>query len=269
MRAYLAVLPLPATAFMFSVLTGLAPIGPVLRRHPVYDPAKIFTSVVALACALFAGASHAQLTPEQQALKAMMRAQGIPAEVIEQAMRQQASAGAFGDQVSYRIVGTYAGAPNVTGNPNGVALADVTDRVEIDLVWERATGTVVGTPAIRNFDSKLANPRNWEPHCAAPTMKGQYEHANATGLKPGYGASVFLEHETHFPVVDVPQFCTGAPKTFPARSATQSLELAIPGPELLDILTAPTSDMRLSKDQKSIEHTKGDWTWTYTPVPAG
>jgi hypothetical protein len=232
------------------------------------DPTRLFTAVVALACALFAGATHAQLTPEQQqAFEAMMRAQGIPADVIEQASRQQAVAGKFGDRVRYRIVGTYAGSPNVTGSPSGVALADVTDRVEIDLVWERATGTVVGTPAIRNFDSKLTNARNAEPKCAAPTVKGQYEHANATGLKPGYGASVFLEHQTRYPEVDVAQFCTGAPKTFPARGGTQSLELAIPGPELLGILTTPTGDMRLSKDQKSIVHTKDGWTWTYTPVP--
>lgn len=240
-------------------------------RH--VDGGAAFVTVLALAlafaAALFVATAHGQaMTPEQQRMyEEMMKAQGVPPEVLQQAMRQHAAASRFGTDVRYRIVGAYADRPNVTGNPNGVALADVTDRVEIDLVWRPAEGKVVGAPAFRNFESKLANPRNWEPKCAPPTIRGRYEHADFKGTKPGYGTSVFLQYETRHPTVDVPQFCTGAPKTFAERRAMQTLELAIPAPVLLGTLAKPTGDLRLSEDRKSIVHARGGWTWTFTPIP--
>ena len=173
----------------------------------------------------------------------------------------------FDTEVRYRIVGVYEGPTIVSAEAPGVAVADVADRVEIDLTWHRPEGRLVGTPSLRNLDSTAANPRHGQPDCATPALNGRYEHATVTHVQGGPAGAIELVYETAHPDVAVPRSCRGVPTAVAARHVSRRLEVLVPAPTLL----APHvryGAVRVTGDGRSFVLDRGDgWTWTLTPIP--
>ena len=170
------------------------------------------------------------------------------------------------DLVSFHIVGEYAGQPHIASN--GAGQADVTDRVVIDLKMKLSEGKLVGKPVFQNSKSGVTNPRDREPKCMAPVLKGDYEHFELLGIKEGLGGAMEMEVRTTYPLVEVVQFCTGSRKPVPAATKQRPEELVIPSPVMLGMGITPSDALSISKDKKSLISKRGGWTWTFTPSVA-
>lgn len=181
-----------------------------------------------------------------------------------EAMMKWASA----DVIKYHIVGTYSAKTDVVAGANDVGYADVTDRVVIDLTWKLSEMKLVGAPTVVNEKSVAKNLANFEPKCAPPTLKGEYEHATVTSVKDGLGGSLEMQVQTVYPAASVIQFCTGAPKAVPGKTETRPEELTIVSPVMFGMPLAGNKDLSISPDKKSLIVKKGGWTWTYTPTEA-
>lgn len=170
------------------------------------------------------------------------------------------------DVVRYHIVGEYQGQPNITSNPGvGSGRADVTDRVVIDLKWKLSESKLVGTPNVDNAKSVLKNPRDMEPSCLPPVLKGEYEHYELLGIKDGLSGALELQVQTTYPVVQVAQSCTASRKPVPAGRNVRPEELVVPSPVMLGMPLPDSDNLRISPDKKSLIHKKAGWTWTFTP----
>ncbi|TKB23277.1 hypothetical protein FCL47_23245 [Desulfopila sp. IMCC35006] len=211
-----------------------------------------------------------KMSAEEEAIyKSMIKSSGNDPEMVEEAMKQTEFARNWTEGkdgiVYYHIVGVYAGQTNVVGGSNWIGYADVTDRVEIDLQWMLSESKMVGTPTIQNSKSEVRNPRNPEPSCSPPVIKGAYEHYELQGIKPGLSGTLELQVQTSYPVVEVAQFCTGSRKSVPASSKTRPEVLAVPSPVMLAMSLPDSDELRISPDKNSLIHKKGGWTWTFTP----
>lgn len=179
-----------------------------------------------------------------------------------EAMMRWASA----DVVRYHIVGAYQSQPYIAGDGSG--LADVTDRVMIDLTWKLSESKLVGTPSFQNTKSTLTNPRDREPSCLPPVLKGEYEHYELLGIKDGPGGALELQVKTVYPLVEIAQSCTASRKPVPAKVNTRPEELVVPSPVMLGMPLSGSNDLSISGDKKSLVFKKAGWTWTFTPSPA-
>jgi hypothetical protein len=168
--------------------------------------------------------------------------------------------------VHYHIVGVFQGRANVVGDSNWIGYADVTDRVVVDLDWKLSDGLVVGTPVIQNATSVVTNPRNYEPKCLPPILKGAYEHYELLGMKPGLAGQLEVQVATSYPVVEVAQFCTGKRKAIPAKREQRPEEFGVLSPLMLDMQLPDSDTLRVSPDKNSLIAKKDGWTWTYTPT---
>ena len=212
-----------------------------------------------------------KMSAEDEAIyRNMLKAAGVDPGAVNDAAKSNAAArrGTEGNMgiVDYHIVGVYQGRTNVSGDSNWLAYADVTDRVVIDLKWKLAESTLAGTPTIQNTKSEVKNPRNPEPSCSPPVIKGEYEHYELQGIKQGLGGALELQVKTAYPVVEVAQFCTGARKTIPASSKLHAEEMVIPSPVMLGMSLPDSDTLRISADKKSMIQKKSGWTWTFTPT---
>jgi hypothetical protein len=212
-----------------------------------------------------------KMSPEDEAIyRNMLKAAGVDPGAANDAAKSNAAARRGTESnagiVDYHIVGVYQGRTNVSGDSNWLAYADVTDRVVIDLKWKLAESTLAGTPTIQNSKSEVKNPRNPEPSCSPPVIKGEYEHYELQGIKQGLGGALELQVKTTYPVVDVAQFCTGARKTIPASSKFHPEEMVIPSPVMLGMSLPDSDNLRISADKKSMIQKKSGWTWTFTPT---
>jgi hypothetical protein len=216
-----------------------------------------------------AATAQQQMTKEEQAIyDAMVRKAGIDPAVMKQAQSSADSANQWmsgNGVVHYHIVGVYKGSPNVIGGGNWVGYADVIDRVEIDLDWKLDEAKLVGTPTFKNFNSNVANVRDYEPKCRAPVLKGAYEHFTVTGLKPGLGGYVDLSSTQSHPEAQVTQNCTGSPKIVPAVVDKDTQQFTVLSPLLFNPIGGRGKDIKVSADGKSLITSKDGWTWTYTP----
>ena len=167
------------------------------------------------------------------------------------------------DVIGYHIVGVYAGKPYIASDGSG--LADVTDRVVIDLKWKLSEMKLVGTPTFQNTKSVLTNPKDKEPSCLPPVLKGEYEHYEVRSIKEGPGGALELQVETTYPVVEIAQSCTASRKAVPASRKTRPEELVLPSPVMMGMPLPDSDDLRVSKDKKSMIVKKAGWTWTFTP----
>jgi hypothetical protein len=213
-----------------------------------------------------------KMSPEDEAIyRNMMKSVGVDPGAASEAARSNAAARPWTDGkngiVDYHIVGVYQGRTNVSGDSNWIAYADVTDSVTIDLKWKLAESMLLGTPTFQNAKSGVTNPRNPEPKCSPPVIKGEYEHYEIQGIKQGLGGALELQVKTAYPVVDVAQFCTGARKTIPASSKVHPEEMVVPSPVMLGMSLPDSDTLRISADRKSLIQKKGGWTWTFTPAP--
>jgi hypothetical protein len=172
------------------------------------------------------------------------------------------------DFIRYHIVGEYQGRPMITSNPGvGSGLADVTDRVVIDLKWKLSESKLVGAPTFESTKSTLENPRDMEPSCLPPVLKGEYEHFDLQGIRDGLGGVLELQVQTTYPVVEVAQFCKGKRKPVPAARKTRPEQLVVPSPVMFGMPLPDSDNLRISPDKKSLIHKKAGWTWTFTPSP--
>ena len=110
-----------------------------------------------------------------------------------------------------------------------------------------------------------SNPRNPEPKCLPPILRGEYEHYDLLGIKNGLGGALEFQVRTVYPTVEVAQMCTGSRVKVPASVKTRSESFVVISPVLLDSQVPDSDSLRISKDRKSMIHKQGGWTWTYTP----
>ena len=169
------------------------------------------------------------------------------------------------DVVKYHIVGVYSAKTDVVAGSD-IGYADVTDRVVIDLTWKLSEAKLVGTPAVVNEKSAVTNLANYEPKCAPPALKGEYEHFTALSIKDGLAGSLEMQVQRIYPAASVIQFCTGAPKAVAAKTETRPEEFTVVSPMIFAMPATGNTDVTISADKKSIIVKKGGWTWTYTPT---
>jgi hypothetical protein len=167
--------------------------------------------------------------------------------------------------VRYHIVGVYQSQTYIAGDGSG--LADVTDRVVIDLTWKLSESQLVGTPTFQNTKTTLAKVRDREAACLVPILKGDYEHWELLGIKNGMGGALELQVKTTYPLVEIAQSCTASRKAVPAKIHTRPEELVVPSPVMLAMPVSGSKELSISKDKKSLIVQKGGWTWTFTPTP--
>lgn len=177
-----------------------------------------------------------------------------------EAMMRWASA----DIVRYHITGDYQSQTTIASDGSG--LADVTDRVVIDLTWKLSASKLVGTPSFENMKSIVTNPRDREPSCLPPILKGDYEHYEILEIKEGLGGNLELQVRTTYPVVEIAQFCTASRRSVPASSKTRPEEFGVISPVMFGMPLPDADKMRISADKKSLIHKKDGWTWTFTPT---
>lgn len=212
-----------------------------------------------------------KMSAEDEAIyKNMMKSAGIDPGVAMEAKKQNDSSRQWTEGsdgiVDYHIVGVYQGQPNITSDPGkGSGRADVTDRVVIDLKWKLSESRFVGTPSFQNTKTVLTNPRDSEPSCLPPVLKGEYEHYELMEIGNGPGGALELQVQTTYPVVEVVQFCTGSRKSIPAGRKIRSEELVVPPPLAFGMSLPDSDNLRISPDKKSLIHKKAGWTWTFTP----
>jgi hypothetical protein len=209
-----------------------------------------------------------KMSAEEEALyKRMVEGTGIDPDLAMEAKKQNESSRPWTEAgvIDYRIVGVYEGRANVSSESNWSAYVDVTDRVIIDLKWNLAESKLVGTPGVENTKSIVKNPRNPEPSCLPPILKGEYEHYELLGIRDGLAGALELQVQTTYPAVEVAQSCTGSRKTVPASVKTRPEEMAVPSPVMFEMPLPDSDNLRISQDKKSLIHKKAGWTWTFTP----
>jgi hypothetical protein len=225
-----------------------------------------------LAIALSSGLVRAQekMSPQDEALyRQMVKSMGANPDAAMAATKQVDASRKWtevkGGLIHYHIEGTFQGQVNVVGGGTWVGYADVTDRVVIDLDWNLSQSRLAGTPRIQNTKATTRNPRNPEPKCLPPMLKGDYEHYDLIGIKDGAGGALEFQVKTSYPVVEVAQNCSGARTRVPASVKTRPEAFVMLSPVLLDSRVPDSDNLRVSKDRKSMIHKQGGWTWTYTP----
>jgi len=169
--------------------------------------------------------------------------------------------------IRYQVVGEYKGQVQI-GEPGSgyYGVADVTDRVEFAFDWSNATGGLVGEPAIRNFPASLNSLRNGEANCAKPTLDGKWEF-DLTSVEQDpvrRGVTLLLHSSTVIPAIDVPQFCTGAPKRSKERIETDDSRKMITVPYPVRLVRDGAA---FSPDPKQLVMEELGWTYTFSPSP--
>lgn len=176
------------------------------------------------------------------------------------AMMRWASA----DVIRYHITGDYQAQTFIASDGSG--LADVTDHVVIDLTWKLSESKMVGTPTFENSKSSVTNPRDREPSCLPPVLKGEYEHYELLGIQEGLSGALELQVQTTYPVVEIAQFCTASRKPVPASKKIRPEEFTVVSPVMFAMPLPDSDNLRISSDKTSLIVKKAGWTWTYTPT---
>lgn len=169
--------------------------------------------------------------------------------------------------IKYHIVGVYQDATFIASD--GAGLAEISDRVVIDLVWKMSQQTVVGTPAIQNSKSVTAKVRDLTPSCLAPVLQGEYEHYELLSVKAGLAGVLTFTSNTTYPVVEASYRCTMSRKPVPAKVATTTEDFSLPGVMLFGMPIAASEGLTISPDKKFFTVKKDGWTWTITPTKTG
>ena len=242
------------------------------RKRPLkrWSWVLISLAVVFLLAFVLRAATAATRTPEEQeAYDDMVRKAAIDPAMMTKAARADAAVLAReesdGSVVNYHIVGNYHKQTIVVGDSNWLGYADVKDTVDIDLKWNVTESVMVDKPEIRNTKSIVSNPRNAEPACMPPVLKGTYEHYSVLDLTQGLSGVLQMQVRTHYPAVEMAQMCSGSRTQIPEIDKVQQVELSVPSPTLLNMTLPISSDIQVSADKKSLIQKKDGWTWTFTP----
>jgi len=226
--------------------------------------------LVGLALLPCPASAQQKMSPEDEAIyRQMVKSTGAdPDAAMASVKKVDASrkwTDAKGGLIHYHIEGVFKGQVNVVGGSNWIGYADVTDRVVIELDWNLGQSKLAGTPRIQNAKSTVRNPRNPEPKCLPPILRGEYEHYDLLSIKNGLGGALEFQVRTAYPLVEVAQMCTGARVKVPASVKTRPESFVVLSPMLLDSQVPASDNLRISKDRKSMTHKEGGWTWTFTP----
>ncbi len=168
--------------------------------------------------------------------------------------------------IKYHIVGVYQGATFIASD--GAGLADIGDRVVIDLNWKMSQQTVVGTPTIQNTKSSIAKIRDLTPACLAPVLQGEYEHYELLSVKAGLAGVLTFTSSTSYPVVEAAYRCTMSRKPVPAKVVTTPEDFSLPQVMLFGMPIEASEGLTISPDKKFFTVKKDGWTWTITPTKA-
>jgi hypothetical protein len=168
------------------------------------------------------------------------------------------------DVIRYHVVGVYQGTPIIAGDGSGIA--DVSDRVVMDFTWKLSEMKLIGKPTFQNFKNTVTRPRDRDGKCMPPVLKGDYEHYEVLGIKEGLSGTLDIQVQTTYPVVDVPQFCTGKPRAVPAKNDVRDEQFVVVSPVTFGMPLPDSDALRISSDKKSLVAKKNGWTWTYTPA---
>lgn len=206
-----------------------------MTRFPVHHAASLIAAGV-FAC--LASIAHAQA--------------GAPS------MEQWAKA----KTIFYRVEGVYSARRAVAYSDNG-AMADVRDRVALDMEWNLGNAQLVKLHRLDNFPAEAANLANGEPKCMPPVMKGKFE-LGVLEVAQGYAGDLMVTVETSWPAVEVVQFCTGKRKLVAARKKTDMISVPVASPVLFS-MPGSSPNLAVSADRKSLIVKQGEWTWTFTP----
>ena len=164
--------------------------------------------------------------------------------------------------VYYTVEGVYSGETPVTPTMGG--LADVVDRVNLNLEWVITEAKLVGVSAIQNASAQVTRPRDRDPKCNPPVLKGPLDFT-LMEVAPGLGGAIDIKMERSYPTVEVAQFCTASRKTVPASKKTDVLTVMVPSPTIMAMGMPPTKELSYSADGKSMIVKQGNWSWTFTP----
>jgi hypothetical protein len=192
---------------------------------------------------------------------ACLAAVALPAgaQMDMQAMQKWGSA----KVIYYTVEGVHSGAASVTSTQGG--LADVTDRVTMNLEWSLGEARLLNVTALRNYPSEVKNLRDREPKCMPPVLNGPLELATVQEVTNGLGGAIDLKVERSYPAAGVAQFCTASRKTVPAEKKVFMDSMAVPSPVLLAMGAPASGGVSYSADRKPILVKKDGWTWTFTP----
>ena len=229
----------------------------------------VFCVLLAFAVQSSSALAQTQMSAEDEAIyREMVKSTGMDPNMMDNARKTNESAQPWtsAEVVRYHIVGEYKGTPTITSDSGiGTGIADVTDRVVIDLDWKLTESKLAGKPTIQNTKSVVTNPRDPEPACLPPVLKGEYEHFELLGIKDGLGGALELQVQTTYPQVEVAQSCTGGRKSIPAGRKTRPEEMVVPSPVMLEMSLPDSDNLRISPDKKSLIRKEAGWTWTFTP----
>lgn len=181
------------------------------------------------------------------------------AQVDMQAMQKWGSA----KVIYYTVEGVHSGPASVTSTQGG--LADVTDRVTMNLEWSLGEAKLVGVSALRNYPSEVKNLRDREPKCLPPVLNGPLELATVMEVTNGLGGAIDLKVERSYPAAGVAQFCTASRKTVSAQKKVTVDSIAVPSPVLMAMGAPASAALSYSADKKSMIVKQGGWAWTFTP----
>lgn len=199
--------------------------------------------------------------PRLPALLAALLAIALPAAAQKMdmaAMQKWANA----KTVHYTVEGVYAGETPVTPGMGG--LADVVDKVSLNLEWVITEAKLVSVSAIQNSKAEVGKLRDREPKCMPPVLKGPLE-LTLLEVAPGLGGAIDLKVERSYPAVEVAQFCTASRKAVAASKKVDMLTIMVPSPTIMAMGLPPTKELSYSADGKSMIVKQGNWSWTFTP----
>lgn len=172
--------------------------------------------------------------------------------------------------VAYSITGVYSAPTNLAYQDRSGQVADVTDRVNVQLRWNVQNNTMDGEAKVENFPSVAENVRNEVASCPPPVLKGAYEHLEVTGITSGEAQRVDLTGVRSFPEVDLTD-CDGATHTRTVGRGQDNVVVYLPMPNPM-LLAMPAlasggqMQVVVAPDKKSFVIKLNGWTWTYVPT---
>ena len=164
--------------------------------------------------------------------------------------------------IYYTVEGVYSGEMPVTPTLGGVA--DVVDRVSMNLEWILTEAKLVCVSGLKNANAEVTKLRDREPKCMPPVLKGPLE-LTVQEVGPGLGGAIDMKVERSYPTAEVAQFCTASRKTVPASKKVDMVSMMVPSPTIMAMGMPPTKELSYSADGKSMIVKQGHWSWTFTP----
>ena len=191
----------------------------------------------------------------------VLMAVGLPAaaqKMDQAAMQKWGSA----KVIYYTVEGVHSGETSVTPTMGG--LADVADRVTMNLEWSLGDMQLVKVSGLTNATAEVSKLRDREPKCLAPVLKGPLE-MTVLDVANGLGGAIDLKMEKSYPAVEVAQFCTASRKAVPASKKVSVVTMMVPSPVMMAMGAPATKELSYSADGKSMIVKQGNWSWTFTP----